>query len=318
MRISVLGSGAWGTAFGLALASDKSTQVVFWSRNKALAETAATGRSQSFPELSVVACGETADSIKTAVSGADLVIIAVAKNGFEEVLRQLPPKPPPVVWISKGFNDKGPLCITATAVLGEKGRFAVLSGPSFAEEVMRGLPTALTLAANHQSDCEQLQEQLHRPMLRIYKNPDIIGVCVTGALKNIIAIAAGVCDGIGLGYNARAALITRSLAEIAALNRSMGGKDETLTDLCGIGDLLLSCTSDLSRNRRLGLSIGTTAALVDITETCEGASSVESVLAHAKANGVDMPISEAVGGLLRGDFSPQTAIRKILERKIKK
>ena len=318
MRVAILGSGAWGAAFGLALAADKTTKVIFWDRNNNAAKAAAAGRPLAFPDLSVAVCAETAPDIATAVADVDLTVIAVSSGGFEQVLRQLSANPSPVVWLSKGFNDKGPYASRPPPFLGVNGRFAVISGPSFAEEVMRGMPTALTLAASRQADADKLQEQLHRPFLRLYKNDDIVGVCVAGALKNIIAIAAGVCDGMALGYNARAALVTRALVEMAAFNSAMGGKNETLGELCGIGDIFLSCTSDLSRNRRLGFNIGVSNGVVDITETCEGVTAVESILAHAREAGISMPISEMVGSLLRGDCLPQTALAQLLKRPIRK
>ena len=245
-RVTVIGGGAWGAAFGGAISD--ACRVCFWDKQNTVAEKTAQATGSAWQP-----------QIRDAAHGGDLLIIAVSSSGFTEVLEQvaqLSPLPP-VLWLTKGFvGGSRLLCEAAAELLPENACFGALSGPSFADEVRQRLPAALTLAVNQQRQLQALQHMLHRKMLRVYPHTDLTGVCIGGALKNIIAIAAGISDGLALGANARAAIITRGLAEMSAFNRALGGQPQTMNSIAGVGDLLLTCTSDLSRNRRLGLSLG--------------------------------------------------------------
>lgn len=309
--VTVIGSGAWGAAFGGAVAD--SLHVIFWDRNAAHAAAAAR-----------LCGGEAKADFADAVAAAELLIIAVNSGAFAEVLtRATAITNAPFVWLTKGFDAQTarPLCAVAEQS-SAAGNYAVISGPSFAEEIAAGLPAALALASPRPEVGEEIRQHLSRKNLRLYLENDIVGVCVGGAVKNIIAIAAGISDGMQLGENARAALITRGLSEMSALGEALGGERKTLFGLSGIGDLLLTCSSDKSRNRRLGLRIGENASHVhqaaDIaklaTETCEGAAAVRPVLRAAAPFGLRTPIIEAVGGVLRGDGSPAAMVDHLLSR----
>ena len=256
---------------------------------------------------------------------ADLVIVATPTAALREFLTLLRDGPAPVVWLCKGFE----------AVATDAGRFGLLphevglevaphllagalSGPSFAQEVARGQPTALVAASPHASVREALVQALHSPSLRVYANEDIVGVEVGGAVKNVLAIATGLCDGLALGLNARAALITRGLAEMTRLGLALGAKAETFMGLSGLGDLVLTATGDLSRNRRVGQLLAQGQSLQQAVDSlghvAEGVYSARTVVQRARYIGVEMPISEGVVALLDGQLRPLDAVSILMER----
>jgi glycerol-3-phosphate dehydrogenase (NAD(P)+) len=260
-----------------------------------------------------------------ATGGSALVLLAVTTAGLRETLRRLRDArcAAPVVWLCKGFerqHAKLPHQVCAEE-LGAAAQCGVLSGPSFAEEVARGLPTAVTLAAADGAFARDAAQQLHSTTLRVYSSDDVVGVEVAGAVKNVIAIAAGICDGLGLGLNARAALITRGLAEMTRLGVRLGGRPETFMGLAGAGDLILTCTGDLSRNRRVGLrlaqGVSLDVILADLGHIAEGVYSAREVARIAAAQRVDMPITAAVCRVLDGGIAAAAAVEELLQREPK-
>lgn len=308
LRLAIVGSGAWGAAFGGALAADD-CHIAFWDREPAAAREAARQ------------AGETATAAATleeALAAADVVVLAVSSAAFAPLLRQVAAAgaSAPLLWLTKGFDPASgaPLCEVAAQTLPPAMHYGAVSGPSFASEVRRRLPCALALAMAQAETAQWLRQRLHRRHLRLYATGDVVGVCLAGALKNVVAIAAGISDGLALGENARAALIARGLAEMQALALAAGGQAETLLGLAGAGDLTLTCCSDLSRNRRLGLEIAKQGAAVAPSETCEGAAAAASAVRLAAAHGLQLPIIEAVEAVLDGRQQPAAAVEALLAR----
>ncbi|MGI9306536.1 MAG: NAD(P)H-dependent glycerol-3-phosphate dehydrogenase [Gammaproteobacteria bacterium] len=299
-RVAILGGGIWGAAFGSAIAG--SCRPYFWTRNPAKSR-----------RIARAAGGEWRRSIAEAAAECDIIIIAASSGGFAEILRAAASAAKPILWLTKGFaaNDRL-LCETAAEILPSGACFGALSGPTFAQEVKKRLPAAMVVAANLSAQIPFLQKTLHQKMLRLYPSDDLTGVCVCGALKNIIAIAAGISDGMKLGANARAAIITRGLSEMAAFNAALGGRAETMRGVAGVGDLLLTCTSDLSRNRRLGLALGAQKPIPQAT--AEGAAAAAGALRRARNLGLDTPILAAVCGVLQHALSPPQAAEMLLSR----
>lgn len=322
MRIAVFGAGAWGTALALAFHGPHS--VVLWARNRAQIEAMRSER-ENRRYLPGVALPDTlalTDDFAEAARDADLHLVVTPLAGLRDTVRRLQQIRPktPLVWACKGLeagSGRLPHEIVAEE-LGTEAPCGVLTGPSFAAEVARGLPTAITLASRDDAFIERWLPALHQPVLRIYANTDLIGAEIGGAIKNVMAIAAGVCDGLGLGLNARAALITRGLAEIARLAVALGGRPETVMGLAGMGDLILTCTGDLSRNRRVGLALAQGKTLDDILgelgQVAEGVSTAREVAALAARHRVDMPLSEAVDALLHRGLSAEEAVDRLLAR----
>jgi len=323
-RVAVLGAGAWGTALAVALGARETA--VLWARDRAQAEAMARARCNerylpevAFPEgLAVVA------DFATAVAGSDLLLLASPVAGLRDLLARLAAleraATPGLVWLCKGFEQGSgrlPHQIVAE-VFGPRIRSGALSGPSFALEVARGLPCALTLAAHDAAFARSAAARVHGGRIRVYYSDDLIGVELGGALKNVIAIAVGLCDGLALGQNARAALVTRGLAEITRLGIALGGRAETFQGLAGVGDLMLTATGDLSRNRRVGLELarGKTldAVLAGLGHVAEGVRSTREALRLAAAKGVDMPIAMAVCDVLEGRLGPAEAAERLLAR----
>ncbi|HEX9396369.1 MAG TPA: NAD(P)H-dependent glycerol-3-phosphate dehydrogenase, partial [Burkholderiales bacterium] len=250
---------------------------------------------------------------------AGLYLAATPVAGLREVLQKIG-RSAPVVWLCKGFEEASgdlPHQI-AESLLGAAGRFGALSGPSFADEVARGLPCALTLAARDTGFARETAASLHGGRLRVYYSTDLIGVEIGGAVKNVMAIAVGIGDGLGLGQNARAALITRGLAEITRLGTALGGQPETFMGLAGAGDLILTATGDLSRNRRVGLELAGGRSLAEILaglgHVAEGVRSAKAVLGLSKKMNIDMPITAAVNAVLDGRLKPAAAVEQLLMR----
>ena len=318
-RIVVLGAGAWGTSIASVLAARH--EVSLWARRAEHAQAiAATRRNERYlPGIEVPRSVAVSAELARAQAGAELVLAATPVAGLREALQQLAP-PAPVVWLCKGFEQGSGLLPhqIAAEALGPDAKCGALSGPSFAEEVARGLPCALTLASADAAFARRSAALLHGGRLRVYYSSDVIGVEIGGAVKNVMAIAAGISDGLGLGHNARAALITRGLAEIARLSAALGGQPETVMGLAGAGDLILTATGDLSRNRRVGLELAHGKALAEILarlgHVAEGVRSAREVAALAKKKGIDMPVSEAVGAVLDGRLSAAAAVEQLLAR----
>jgi glycerol-3-phosphate dehydrogenase (NAD(P)+) len=320
MKIAVLGAGAWGTALAIALA--RRHQVTLWVRDAAQAE-AMRSVGENARYLPGCPLPETLriEASFCATAGAELNIVATPLAGLRETVRRLRAVAPtiPLLWACKGLesgSQRLPHQIVAEELDGQTPR-GVLTGPSFAEEVARGLPTAITLAAEG-AFAEATAQALHDGRLRIYASHDVIGAEVGGAVKNVMAIAAGIADGMGFGHNARAALITRGLAEIVRLGLALGGRRETFMGLAGVGDLILTCTGELSRNRRVGLALAKGQPLErilrELGHTAEGVSSAREVAILAGRMGIEMPITEAVCAVLYDGVPASRAVERLLNR----
>jgi glycerol-3-phosphate dehydrogenase (NAD(P)+) len=323
MRIAVLGAGAWGTSIASVLGAR--LEVTLWARDAGQAqEIASTRRNERYlPGIALPAAVVVSSDLSKTVSEARLVLAATPVAGLRELLGKIR-SVTSLVWLCKGFEEgSGALPHQIAAeVLGEASRCGALSGPSFAEEVARGLPCALTLASRDTAFAREAAALLHGGRLRVYYSADLVGVEIGGAVKNVMAIAAGISDGLGLGHNARAALITRGLAEIARLGAALGGAPETFMGLAGAGDLILTATGDLSRNRRVGLELAAGRKLDDILKSlghvAEGVRSANEVARLAAARGVDMPVTDAVNAVLAGKLAPAAAVERLLARDPKK
>ncbi len=327
MKIIVIGAGAWGTA--LAVSAAPRHAVTLWARDVAQAAALQTDRENRrylpgvvFPHGLLVVSGAGRPLAELAASH-DLAIIATPVAGLRPMLQALAPAQTPVAWLCKGFEpaQEGQHGLmphevhrqVASALPG-----GALSGPSFALEVARGQPTALVAASTEPSVREVLVAAFHSPTLRVYANDDLTGVEVGGAVKNVLAIATGLCDGLALGLNARAALITRGLAEMTRLGVALGARPDTFMGLSGLGDLVLTATGDLSRNRRVGqlLAAGQTLdqAVASLGHVAEGVMCARTVVQRAAQVGVDMPIARAVVALLDGRLTPQRAVSELMGR----
>jgi glycerol-3-phosphate dehydrogenase (NAD(P)+) len=321
MNITILGAGAWGTALAVALAERHA--VTIWARDAAQrAALAVERRSRYLGEVPLPAAVGVAGDPLAAVRQSDLALVATPTAGLRAAVALVRDagKRVPVVWGCKGFEQssaKLPHEIVAETLAADAPAGA-LSGPSFALEVARGLPAALTLAAGDAGIARDLARALHQPRLRVYYTDDVVGVEVGGAVKNVMAIATGIADGLGLGQNARAALITRGLAELTRLGVALGGRPETFTGLTGAGDLILTCTGDLSRNRRVGLALGAGDALDAILgrlgHVAEGVYTARAVDRLARERGIDMPITRAVCAVLFEGLAPAAAVERLLAR----
>jgi glycerol-3-phosphate dehydrogenase (NAD(P)+) len=320
MKIAVLGAGAWGTAIAVSLSATH--EIALWGRNPEHCRTIAAGRRNQryLPEITLPPQLAIEAEFAAATVAAELVLVATPIAALRAMLVRLAPLHRPVIWLCKGFESECaelPHQISAE-VLPADSACGVLSGPSFALEVARGLPTALTLASTDARFSQATARALHGPRLRVYFSTDIAGVEIGGAVKNVMAIATGIADGLGLGANARAALITRGLAEITRLGTGLGGRPETFTGLTGAGDLILTCTGELSRNRRVGLALAQGKKLDDILHelghVAEGVHTAAAVEVRARQLGVEMPITRAVCAVLFGGVSPREAVEQLLAR----
>ncbi len=321
MNIAVLGAGAWGTAISIHLAARHG--VTLWARDAAQAVAMQSSRRNPryLPESMLPAPVSVSADLDAALRAAELILVATTTAGLRDTLRRLKSAGcnAPVVWLCKGFEREHALLpheVCAEEL--PQATCGVLSGPSFAEEVARGQPTALTLASTDSAFASATARELHGGSLRVYSSSDVVGVEVAGAVKNVMAIATGICDGLKLGLNARAALMTRGLAEISRLGVALGGRAETVMGLAGVGDLILTCTGDLSRNRRVGLMLAPGKALNDILaelgHVAEGVYSAREVARIAKQRGIDMPITEAVCRVLDAPQSAAQVARELLAR----
>jgi glycerol-3-phosphate dehydrogenase (NAD(P)+) len=324
MKITVFGAGAWGTS--LAVAAAARHEVTLWSRDAAQAQVLATARENRryLPGVALPASlAISHEPVRPAAAGAELAIIATPMAGLRQMLQQLQGRRGPVAWLCKGFEapvggNDGLLGHEVKAQVAPALQAGVLSGPSFAQEVARGQPTALVAASDDASVREALVAAFHGGKLRVYANDDLPGVEVGGAVKNVLAIATGLCDGLNLGLNARAALITRGLAEMTRLGVALGARAETFMGLSGLGDLVLTATGDLSRNRQVGLLLAQGNSLQQAVDSlghvAEGVYCARTVVRRADRLGVDMPISSAVVALLDGKLAPAEAVAALMGR----
>lgn len=335
-RIAILGAGSWGTALAVVLSRARKThEISLWAHNPALAEALQNHRENStylagvrLPD-GIRATGD----LPAALAAAQLVVGAVPSVYGRSVYTQaLPSVTPEMIFVSATKGLEPATHLRTSLVLAQvlekagnaqpSGRIAVLSGPSFAAEAARGEPTAVVLAASEATLASSLQEELSGPSFRLYTNQDVLGVELAGAMKNVIAIAAGACQGLGLGSNPLAALITRGLAEMMRLAGALGARPETLSGLAGLGDLVLTCTGALSRNRRVGIELGKGSKLAEILAgmrmVAEGVDTAAPLLELAREHGIAMPITEQVDAFLHRGKSPKDAIREIMDRPLKR
>jgi glycerol-3-phosphate dehydrogenase (NAD(P)+) len=329
MRIGVIGGGSFGTALAKLLA-ELDHEVVMWCHNPEVARLV-TDRHENSVYLSGVALPETIRAtagIEEAVAQRQLLVAVSPSHVMREVMTQARAHVtglPYVVSAAKGVEEGSlkRMSEVLVDVFGEafRGRIAALSGPSFAREVAAGMPTAVTAGAETAETAEVVQSTFRGPTFRVYTSPDIIGVELGGAVKNVIAIAAGISDGLGFGSSTRAALITRGVAEVARLVEKMGGDPRTVSGLSGVGDMVLTCTGDLSRNRTVGLRIGRGERLAEILSSmkmvAEGVRNSISVCALARQVGVELPIAEQIRMTLHEDKPPQQAVGDLMSRQAK-
>ncbi len=323
MNISILGAGAWGTALAIALAERQS--LLLWSRDpQAIADIAARRENARYlPGVALPSSLQLSADLGQAVAHAQggLLILATSFSGLRSMLRALKGRPVPnLIWLCKGFEPDTALLPHQVVAqeLGADLPCGALSGPSFAQEVARGLPCALVIGSASEALRKQAIAGVHGAQLRVYSSDDLAGVETGGAVKNVLAIATGIVDGLGLGLNARAALITRGLAEITRLGTALGGRMETFMGLTGVGDLILTCTGDLSRNRRVGLGLAQgkslDAIVAELGHVAEGVRCVQAVQLLAQRHQVTMPIVDAVAQVLFSGDAPQLAIQRLLAR----
>lgn len=323
-RIAILGSGAWGTALALALARRGGHELCLWSHSTTLAEQLTdTGENRAYlPGFILPVDVRVTSNLPTAIFGAQFVLCVMPSQHFRGIVAHVAPLLTPeqtVISASKGIEEKSFLRMTQIIASVTSNPFAVLSGPSFAQEVASGSPTALVAAAHDSRIALAIQREFSSSSVRVYTNDDVIGVELGGALKNVIALAAGVVKGLNLGHNSAAALITRGIAEITRLAVACGGRRQTLAGLSGIGDLVLTCTGELSRNRAVGIELGRGRSLEEILagmggKVAEGVRSTAAALGLAARYGVEMPITEQVDAILHRNKKPSDAIRDLMSR----
>jgi len=329
MRVAVIGAGAFGTSVALLLGT-KGYEVRLWVREPELAKTInrVHENERYLPGIRLPEGVRAHGALEEALQGAELVVAAtpsqVARQVYQGAAAWIPERTP-IVTLSKGIEEGSLLLPTEVLESSLPVRFhpylAALSGPSFAKEVAAGSPTAVTVAAHAPKVAERVQEALSSRTFRCYTSPDVIGVQLGGALKNVMAIGSGIADGLGFGSNARAALITRGLAEITRVAVARGGNPITLSGLSGLGDLVLTCTGDLSRNRRVGIELGQGKKLPEILEglgqVAEGVATASSARELARRLGVEVPITEQVYQILHGGTDPRQAVIDLMTRELK-
>jgi glycerol-3-phosphate dehydrogenase (NAD(P)+) len=332
-RIAIIGSGAWGTALAISLAGRKHS-IALWSHTAEVAKTIARHRENRkyLPGYTVPERVEPTSDLVQALGGAEIVIGVMPSAHVDEIYSRMSPhlgENQMLVSATKGILATGSeperyqrITEAIAAALGRpqlSSRCAVLSGPSFAQEVAAAQPTAMTIACVDMKIAAHLQDELSGPALRLYTNDDVIGVELGGALKNVIAIATGIVDGLGLGHNSAAALITRGVAEITRLAVACGARRETMAGLSGLGDLVLTCTGDLSRNRQVGIELGKGRRLGDILsamggKVAEGVLTTRAALGLARTRGIEMPIAEQVDAILHRGRSPRDTVAELMRR----
>ncbi len=325
-KLSVLGAGSWGTALAIHLARNGAA-VSLWGHSPEEVEALRRDRENRhyLPGIALPQGLTPTSDLAESVRNADEILVVVPSHAFAEVcgrVAELRPGLRTLSWATKGFDrHSNELLSTVASRLLPDSNLAVVSGPTFAGEVARGLPTAITVASNNRMHADRVAAYLHGEHFRAYTSDDLIGVQVGGAAKNVMAIAAGISDGLGFGANARAALITRGLHEIMLLGRAMGGRPETFMGLAGLGDLALTCTDNQSRNRRMGLALARgldiASARQEIGQEVEGVSTAREVRLKSLALGVEMPITEQTYRVLYEGLDPTTAVHNLLSRQAK-
>jgi len=325
--IAVLGAGSWGSALAILLARN-GTPTRLWGRDQArMAEMAAARRNLRYlPDHPFPDKVSPTSDLDTALAGVEDLLVVVPSHAFRATLEAVRHRLRPginIAWASKGLEPGSHRLLhqVADELLGGHEHATVISGPTFAREVASGLPTAVTVASPHAELARHFAERLHGPTFRPYTSDDIIGVELGGAVKNVLAIAAGIADGLGLGANTRAALITRGLAEMMRLGEPLGARRETFMGLAGLGDLVLTCTDDQSRNRRLGIALGRgrerEEAQLEIGQVVEGVGTTAEIRALAHEHEVEMPITEQVYRVLYEGVPADQAARSLLAREQK-
>jgi glycerol-3-phosphate dehydrogenase (NAD(P)+) len=323
-RIAILGAGAWGTALALSLARRGGHQLCLWAHSATLAEqlTEAGENLPYLPGFTLPADIDVTSDLPRAIFEADLLLCVTPSQHLRGVITHIAPlltRGQIVLSASKGLEETSFLRMSQVVASATRNPFAVLSGPSFAQEVAAGMPTALVVASDSPQISQIIQRDLTSPTLRVYTNEDVPGVELGGAMKNVIALAAGVANGLNLGHNSSAALITRGIAEMTRLAVACGGRRQTLAGLSGIGDLVLTCTGSLSRNRAVGIELGRGRQLPDIIaglngKVAEGVRTTSAALGIAARYAVEMPITEQMNAILHHNKSPKEAIRELMSR----
>jgi len=327
LRIAVLGAGSWGTALATLMARN-GHHVVLWGRDEKVAAAidAQHENPRYLPGIALPDSLRATTDLAVAMQGAELVLVVVPSHAFTETLKLIAPLRPAgagVAWATKGFEPGSGRFLheVAEEILGADVPLAVVTGPSFAKEVALGLPTAVTVHGHDAAFAQLMAEVLHGPAFRAYTGDDMVGAELGGAMKNVLAVATGVADGMQLGLNARAGLITRGLNEMLRLAAAIGGKPETLMGLAGLGDLVLTATGDLSRNRRLGLALGRGQPIQDavreIGQVVESMQAADEVMRQAERHDIDLPISSAVRAVLHGEMTPTLGLQQLLSREQK-
>ncbi len=319
-RIAVLGSGAWGTALAHHMAVNNH-DVILWGRDTATLDSIAAnkGNERYLPAIPLSEKIKTQNDAQTAIDASEIILLVTPAQTIPHMLHQLDLKTKPTVLCAKGIllNTRQLL----PELFADTAPIAALTGPTFAREVAMGLPTAATLACRDETLGQDLVQTLSGPLFRLYWSSDIMGAEAAGALKNVLAIACGIVDGLGLGDNARAALITRGMAEIARYVRHKGGQSDTLMGLCGLGDIVLTCASHQSRNYSLGVALGQGQDIQTIlqnpTALAEGAPTSQAIAQEIKAHNLDMPICQAVAAIIAGKVSVQEAVDALLQRPLR-
>jgi glycerol-3-phosphate dehydrogenase (NAD(P)+) len=323
-RIAILGAGAWGTALALSLARRGGHQLSLWAHSTALAQqlTEAGENLPYLPGFTLPADIDVTSDLPRAIFEADVLLCVTPSQHLRGVITHIAPlltRGQIILSASKGLEETTFLRMSQVVASATANPFAVLSGPSFAQEVAAGMPTALVVASDSPQISQIIQRDLTSPTLRVYTNEDVPGVELGGAMKNVIALAAGVANGLNLGHNSSAALITRGIAEMTRLAVACGGRRQTLAGLSGIGDLVLTCTGSLSRNRAVGIELGRGRQLPDIIaalngKVAEGVRTTSAALGIAARYAVEMPITEQMDAILHHNKSPKEAIRELMSR----
>ncbi|MGQ3892458.1 NAD(P)H-dependent glycerol-3-phosphate dehydrogenase [Legionella sp. CNM-4043-24] len=322
--IAILGAGSWGTAVAIHLASC-GHEVMLWGHTPQHVSDMETQRANTayLPGVPFPALLKPTHSLEDCLEKASIVIVAVPSHAFPELLSRISKPKSGLAWLTKGLDPdtNGFLSQLVARRWGDDYPVAVIAGPSFAGEVARHLPTALTLAGNNPGFQRSIQATLHDKNMRVYLSSDLPGVQLCGAVKNVLAIACGVSDGLGYGSNAKAALITRGLAEMSRLGLALGAREDSFIGLAGVGDLVLTCTDDQSRNRRFGLQLGRGVSLDEaerhIGQVVEGRHNARQVCLLADQHQVEMPICTQVNALLNAHITPEQAVRNLMSRMAK-